>query len=124
MNNLLIKHKLFIINMSEMSVIDLNKDKIKLCENTDCKRFPPDWDFTKDTHETYEEDEWKSCAICDGYFNDDGLGDILFIEEEPNNRNASCDLCGKIKNIVQMKGTGQYICQNACDESEEESDDD
>ena len=63
----------------------------------------------------------KSCSICDGYFDDDGLGDILFIEEEPNNRNASCNLCGKIKNIVQMKGTGQYLCQNACDDTEEET---
>ena len=37
--------------------------------------------------------------------------------------NHSCDLCGKTKNIVQMKATMQYICQNACDESDDDSDD-
>ena len=33
------------------------------------------------------------------------------------------DLCKKDKNIVQMKSTGQYICQNACDESSSDSSD-
>lgn len=120
--NMLLQTNLFEKKNANWYNFDKN-NVFELCKNMNCERFPLDWDFTKDTHETYEEDEWKSCAICDGYFNDDGLGDILFIEEEPNNRNASCDLCGKIKNIVQMKGTGQYICQNACDESDEESDD-
>jgi hypothetical protein len=50
--------------------------------------------------------------------NDDGLGDILYIEEEPNKRKACGDLCGKSSNIVQMKGTGQYICVNTCDEGD------
>ena len=62
----------------------------------------------------------EKCKICDGYYKDDGLNDILFIEEEPNNRKASCELCKKSEDIVQMKGTGQYICQNACDDDEEE----
>ena len=100
-----------------------NKDNIKLCKNTDCERFPPDWDFEEDTEDTYQEGQWKKCCLCDGYFDDDGLGDILFIEEEPNNQKAGCDLCGKTKNIVQMKGTGQYICEAACDESDEEESD-
>lgn len=82
---------------------------IKLCRNTDCEQFPPS-----------DEEEWQKCSLCDGYFHDDGLGDILFIEEEPNNQQGECDLCGKTKNIVQMKETGQYICENACDESDEE----
>ena len=51
------------------------------------------------------------------------MGDVLFIEEEPNNQKANCNLCGKDENIVQMKGTGQYICGNACDESENEEED-
>tara|TARA_Y100000991_G_scaffold185412_1_gene149551 strand:- start:1212 stop:2114 length:903 start_codon:yes stop_codon:yes gene_type:complete len=97
-----------------------NEENNQLCENMDCRRFPPDWDFDKDTEESYEEGQWQKCSLCIGYFNDDGVGDILFIEEEPNNQSAECDLCGKTKNIVQMKGTGQYICQNACDESDEE----
>ena len=99
---------------------NIEEEKVELCRNTDCERYPPDWDFEEDTEETYEEGEWKKCILCPGYFNDDGLGDILFIEEEPNNKEAGCDLCGKTQNIVQMKGTGQYICGNACDESEEE----
>ena len=111
----------FIVNTKVQS--DNDSEDNKLCENTDCERFPPDWD-DKDTEETYQEDQWKKCSLCIGYFNDDGLGDILFIEEEPNNRNASCDLCGKDKNIVQMKGTGQYICERACDENEEDSEED
>ena len=96
-------------------------DENKLCENTDCERFPPDWDSEEDTEETYQQGQWKKCVLCIGYFDDDGFGDILFIEEEPNNRNAECDLCGKTKNIIQMKGTGEYLCENACDESDEES---
>ena len=35
-----------------------------------------------------------------------------------NKGNVIC--AGKTKNIVQMKETGQYICENACDESDEE----
>jgi hypothetical protein len=98
---------------------------VKLCENMDCERYPPDWDFEEDTEETYQEDQWKKCCLCDGYFNDDGMGDILFVQEEPNNQEAECDLCGKTEDIVQMKGSGQYLCGNACDESDEsdESDD-
>jgi hypothetical protein len=93
-----------------------------LCENMDCERYPPDWDTEQDTEETYQEDQWKKCCLCDGYFNDDGMGDILYVQEEPNNQEAGCSLCGKTKDIVQMKGTGQYICGNACDESDEEED--
>ena len=51
------------------------------------------------------------------------IGDILFIEEPPNNKIAQCDLCGKDNDIVQMKGTGQFLCGNACDEDEDEDED-
>jgi hypothetical protein len=102
----------------------IEEEKVELCRNTDCERRPPDWDFEEDREDTYQEGQWKRCSLCPGYFNDDGLGDILFIEEEPNNQEAGCDLCGKTQNIVQMKGTGQYICGNACDESEEDNDSD
>ena len=95
-------------------------ENIKLCENMDCERYPPDWDFDEDTEETYQEDQWQKCGLCDGYFNDDGMSDILFVQEEPNNQEAECDLCGKTKDIVQMKGTGEYLCGNACDEDDEE----
>ena len=81
-------------------------------ENTICKNE----DCSKEKDDEYTE----KCSICKGYYKDDGLNDILFIEEEPNNRNASCELCKKNNNIVQMKSTGQYICQNACDEEDEE----
>jgi hypothetical protein len=93
----------------------------KLCVNMDCERYPPDWDFEEDTEDTYQQGQWKKCCLCDGYFDDDGLGDILFAQEEPNNQEAECDLCGKDSNIVQMKGTGQFLCESACDE---ENDDD
>jgi len=96
------------------------KEVVELCENMDCERYPPDWDFEEDTEETYQEDQWKKCCLCDGYFNDDGMGDILYIQEEPNNKEAECSLCGKTDNIVQMKGCGQYLCGDACDEEEEE----
>ena len=98
-----------------------DEDLIELCKNTDCERYPPDWDFEKDTEETYQEGQWQKCNICDGYFDDNGLGDILFVQEEPNNQDTSCDLCGKCKDIVQMKGSGQYVCGNACDESDEDA---
>jgi len=51
--------------------------------NMDCERYPPDWDFEEDTDENYEYGrQWIKCTLCDGYFNDDGVGDILFIEDE------------------------------------------
>ena len=96
------------------------EEAIKLCENTDCERYPPDWDDEEDTESTYQEGQWKKCCLCDGYFDDDGFGDILFVQEEPNNQEASCDLCGKENNIVQMKGSGQYLCEAACDEDDED----
>jgi hypothetical protein len=96
-------------------------DLVRLCVNMDCDQYPPDWDFEGgDTEETYQEGQWKKCNKCDGYYNDDGVGDILFVQEDPNNQEAECDLCGKTEDIVQMKGTGQYLCGNACDESDEE----
>ena len=104
--------------------INKNKETVKLCENMDCQKFPYDWDFEKDTEETYQEDQWKKCGQCVGYYDDDGMCDILFVQEEPNNQEAECSLCGKTKDIVQMKGSGQYLCGNACDESDESDEDD
>ena len=95
-------------------------DLVKLCVNMDCEQYPSDWDSEEDTEETYQEGQWKKCCLCDGYFYDDGMGDILYVQEEPNNQEAQCDLCGKTEDIVQMKGTGQYLCGNACDESDDE----
>jgi hypothetical protein len=95
-----------------------------LCENTDCERYPDDEDFDKDNEEEYEENgEWKKCALCDGYFVDNGFNDLLFISEEPNKKEAQCDLCGKDGDIVQMKGTGECLCGNGCDASDESDDD-
>lgn len=98
---------------------NVTENKYTLCKNIDCDRFPPDWD----TEETYQEDPWQKCNLCDGYYNNDAGGDILYVQEEPNNQEAECSLCGKTKDIVQMKGSGEYICGNACDESDDESDD-
>lgn len=95
-------------------------ETIKLCVNMDCERYPSDWDSEEDTEETYQVGQWQKCCLCDGYFYDDGMGDILYIQEEPNNQEAECDLCGKSDDVVQMKGSGQYLCGNACDEDEEE----
>jgi hypothetical protein len=73
---------------NETSLNDAVEENIKLCENTDCERYPPDWDFEQDTEDTYQEDQWKKCCLCNGYFDDDGMGDILFVQEEPNNQQA------------------------------------
>ena len=81
---------------------------INLCKNTDCQSKKDD------------DNDYGNCSLCDGYYIDDGLNDILFIEEHPNNRTGTCDLCKKTINIVQLKSTGQYICQNACDEDDED----
>ena len=78
-----------------------------LCKNTDC---------VSEKDDDYDE----PCNICDGYYKDDGLNDIVFIEENPNNKKASCDLCKKTDNKVKKKDKSQYISQNACDEEEEE----
>ena len=78
-----------------------------LCKNQDCSAVKTD---------EYD----KKCQICDGYFMDDGLNDILFIEESPNEKHGSCHLCGCDKNIVRMKKTGEYLCENGCDDSSDE----
>ena len=108
---------------AETETVEQEAETIKLCENMDCERYPDDWDFDEDTEDTYQEGQWKKCCLCDGYFDDDGMSDILFVQEEPNNQEAECDLCGKTEDIVQMKGTGQYLCGNACDKEDEEEDD-
>jgi hypothetical protein len=96
-----------------------DKPTYRLCKNTDCERYPDDEDFDKDNEADYEpRGELQKCNICDGYFVDDGLNDILFIEEEPNNRKEQCHLCGNEDDIVQMKGTGEYLCGNGCDEED------
>ena len=105
--------------VEEKEAEEKEAESINLCVNMDCERYPPDWDEEEDTEDTYQEDQWKKCCLSDGYFNDDGMGDILFVQEEPNNQEAGCSLCGKSDDVVQMKGTGQYICGNACDEEEE-----
>ena len=111
-------------NYEYESVEESDKEEtIKLCENMDCERYPPDWDSEEDTEETYQEDQWKKCCLCDGYFNDDGMGDILYVQEEPNNQEAECSLCGKSDDVVQMKGCGQYLCGDGCDEDEDEDED-
>ena len=86
----------------------------KLCENMDCVRYPPDYDYQEDTEETYQTGQWQKCCLCDGYYNDDGDGDILYVQD------SECDLCGKPKDIVQMKGSGQYLCGNACDDDDDD----
>jgi len=101
----------------------MENEEPKLCVNMDCERYPDDWDFEEDTEETYQEDQWKKCCLCDGYFNDNGMGDILFVQEEPNNQEAGCSLCGKSDDVVQMKGCGQYLCGDGCDEDKDEDED-
>ena len=96
----------------------MKNEEPKLCVNVDCERYQPDWDFEENTEENYEEGQWKKCCLCDGYFDDDGFGDILYVQEEPNNQESECDLCGKTENIVQMKGSGQFLCESACDEED------
>jgi hypothetical protein len=76
-----------------------------LCKNQDCSPIK-DAKFT------------EKCSICSGYFADDGLNDVYFLNE--NGGVGSCNLCKKTENICIMKGTGQYVCVNACDEDEDE----
>ncbi len=76
-----------------------------LCKNQDCSPI-------RDTKFT------EKCSICSGYFADDGSNDIYFLNE--NGSVGSCDLCKKTQNVCIMKGTGQCVCVNACDEEEEE----
>ena len=83
-------------------------EAVNLCRNTDCKKE--------------EDDEYDTkCQVCDGYFADDGLNDIIFLCEGPNLtlKRYACHLCGNQGNkhaIVRMKGTGEYTCEVACDE--------
>ena len=112
----------FIIIMNPSSETK-DEPTYKLCENTDCERYPDDEDIDKENEEEYEPSgQWLKCNLCDGYFNDNGFNDILFIEEEPNNQKGGCDLCGKEDDIVQMKGSGEYLCGNGCDEDSDDED--
>ena len=94
-----------------------------LCKECECVAHPPDWDFDEDTEESYVEDDWIKCKICDGYFEDDGCSDILYDDDRLFGDKRCCHLCGKTKDIIRMKKTGEYICHLACDESDDESDD-
>ena len=101
---------------SKYVVVEEEDNEEEDCDNELCKN---------ENCSSVQNDEYdEKCVICPGYYKDDGLNDILFIEENPNNKKGTCNLCKKTDNIVQMKGTGQYICQNACDESDDEEEDD
>jgi hypothetical protein len=115
---------LLLVNIMNPSSETQDEPTYTLCENTDCERYPDDEDFDKENEEEYQPSgQWLKCNLCDGYFDDNGFNDLLFISEEPNKKEAQCDLCGKCGDIVQMKGTGEYLCGNGCDEDEDNSDD-
>ena len=78
----------------------------KLCKNENCSP-------------TQNDTSTEKCVLCDGYFADNGVNDIYFLEE--NDESGTCSLCGKEENVCIMKSSGQCICVNACDE---ECDDD
>ncbi len=42
----------------------MENEEPKLCVNTDCERYPPDWDFEED----YQDGQLVKCSLCDGYF--------------------------------------------------------
>ena len=78
----------------------------KLCKSTPCQLI--------------KDEEWNmKCSMCDGYYKDDGLHDILDVNDDEN---RSCKLCGNssIDNLVIMKGTGSCVCARACEADEEE----
>ena len=82
----------------------------KLCKNENCS--PTQNDTTT-----------EKCVLCDGYFADNGLNDIYFLEE--NGEAGTCSLCGKDENVCIMKCSGQCICVNACDaDCDEDCDED
>lgn len=78
------------------------KDIKKLCRNGNCSPVENDMGAEK-------------CTLCDGYFAGNGVDD-LYLEE--NNESGTCSLCGKEENICIMKGSGQFICMNECDDKE------
>jgi len=83
-----------------------NKYNTNLCKNEDCSAIKTSI-FS------------KKCSICLGYFNNDGINDIYFLDK--NNGNGKCSLCGKTKNICIMKSNSQYICISACEPKTDES---
>ena len=86
-----------------------DKEVMSLCKNQDCSPI-------RDTKFT------EKCSICSGYFADDGSNDIYFLNE--NGGVGSCDLCKKTQNVCIMKGTGQCVCVNACDDDESDAEED
>ena len=78
----------------------------KLCKSTPCQLI--------------KDEEWNmKCSMCDGYYKDDGLHDILDVNDDEN---RSCKLCGNSDNVVIMKGTGSCFCAKGCDDDEEDVD--
>lgn len=78
----------------------------KLCKSTPCQLI--------------KDEEWNmKCSMCDGYYKDDGLHDILDVNDDEN---RSCKLCGNSDNVVIMKGTGSCVCAEGCDDDEEDVD--
>ena len=85
--------------------------------------------YTKDTYlicvdtpcvEQNTNDAFEKCKICYGYYEDNGINDILFLNFWDKHENF-CGVCNMYsKNLVQMKSTGEYLCKNGCDESDDE----
>ena len=50
----------------------------KLCKNENCSPIKNDISTEK-------------CSLCDGYFADNGINDLYFLEE--NNESGTCSLC-------------------------------
>ena len=92
-----------------------NKENTKLCVNMDCERYPPDWDFEEDTEDTYQVGQWQKCCLCDGYFDDDGLGDILFIESTISKGKGTLNMTGNLGKVMKESATIalEYIKSNA-----------
>ena len=81
--------------------IEVNGHNLKLCLCENC---------FQDKADILRKEGWN----VDDFFEEEEEADAS--EEEPNNQEAGCDHCGKTDDVVQMKGSGQYLCGDGCDE--------
>jgi DNA ligase (NAD+) len=92
-----------------------------------CDDYPCSPTMNEETGET------EKCTVCDGWFADDGAGDILYLPMNTlgsNNWNY-CSLCKKgnptnvpFRKLCVMKMCNQVLCVSGCDESVEDDEDD
>ena len=106
MNKLTFRHTLCLLSAGKLQSSGVRH----LCTDTDC--YIPAPEDMEDL-----EDEDQKCTLCPGYFEED--------DDYVELGRGVCELCHQIRSsVVKMKRSEEIMCQNGCNESSEDSEED